>query len=50
MRKKVPCPIYEAANEIRMTANSFRYPLNARNPAAMRTLSPSKKVRINIAM
>ncbi len=50
IKKNAPCPTYEAAVDTAITANAFRYPLKARNPAAINTLSPSKKVRIKIAI
>src|SRR4030042_6123184 len=50
MRKNVPCPTYDAVADTRITITASRYPLKARNPAAKSTLSPSKNVRIKIAM
>jgi hypothetical protein len=49
MRKKVPCPTYDAEADTRITAAALRYPWKARNPAAKSTLSPSKNVRMKIA-
>jgi len=50
IRKKAPCPIYEAAVDTITTVTALRCPVKARNPAAIRTLSPSKKVRMNMAI
>lgn len=50
IRKNAPWLTYEAAVDTATIPNTFRYPLKARNPAAINTLSPSKKVRIKIAI